>query len=74
MIDEYPILAVAATQAEGTTRMLGVAELRLKETDRIAVVAEGIIAAGGSVTYDEDSMSVTGSPRLVAALPMTRTA
>ena len=62
MIDEYPILAVAATQAEGTTRMLGVAELRVKETDRIAVVAEGIIAAGGNVTYDEDSMSVTGSP------------
>ena len=42
--------------------MLGVAELRVKETDRIAVVAEGIIAAGGNVTYDEDSMSVTGSP------------
>ena len=62
MIDEYPILAIAATQAEGTTRMLGVAELRVKETDRIAVVAEGIIAAGGSVTYDEDSLSVTGSP------------
>jgi 3-phosphoshikimate 1-carboxyvinyltransferase len=62
MIDEYPILAIAATQAEGTTRMLGVAELRVKETDRIAVVAEGIIAAGANVTYDEDSMSVTGSP------------
>ena len=62
MIDEYPILAVAATQAEGTTRMFGVAELRVKETDRIAVVAEGIIAAGGNVTYDVDSMSVTGSP------------
>ena len=42
--------------------MLGVAELRVKETDRIAVVAEGIIAAGGNVAYDEDSMSVTGSP------------
>ena len=62
MIDEYPILAVAATQAEGTTRMLGVAELRVKETDRIAVVAAGIIAAGGNVTYGEDSISVTSSP------------
>lgn len=60
MIDEYPILAVAATQAEGVTRMLGVAELRVKETDRIAVVAEGILAAGGTVSYDEDSMTVTG--------------
>ena len=60
MIDEYPILAVAATQAEGVTRMLGIAELRVKETDRIAVVAEGILAAGGTVSYDEDSMTVTG--------------
>jgi len=60
MIDEYPILAVAATQAEGKTRMLGVAELRVKETDRIGVVAEGILAAGGTVTYDDDSMTVTG--------------
>ena len=60
MIDEYPILAIAATQASGITRMLGVEELRVKETDRIAVVAEGIIAAGGNVSYDDDSMTVTG--------------
>ena len=60
MIDEYPILAVAATQATGQTRMRGVAELRVKETDRIGVVAEGILAAGGTVAYDEDSMTVTG--------------
>ena len=60
MIDEYPILAIAATQAKGVTRMLGVEELRVKETDRIAVVADGIAAAGGSVSYDEDSMTVTG--------------
>ena len=60
MIDEYPILAIAATRASGITRMLGVEELRVKETDRIAVVAEGIIAAGGTVSYDDDSMTVTG--------------
>ena len=60
MIDEYPILAVAATQAEGVTRMLGVEELRVKETDRIAVVADGIAAAGGDVAYDDHSMTVTG--------------
>ena len=60
MIDEYPILAIAATRASGITRMLGVEELRVKETDRIAVVAEGIIAAGGNVSYDDDSMTVTG--------------
>ena len=61
MIDEYPILAIAATKADGVTRMLGVEELRVKETDRIAVVAEGIAAAGGEVAYDEDSMTVNGS-------------
>jgi 3-phosphoshikimate 1-carboxyvinyltransferase len=60
MIDEYPVLAIAATQAEGITRMLGVEELRVKETDRIAVVADGIAAAGGHVAYDDDSMTVTG--------------
>ena len=60
MIDEYPILAIAATQADGVTRMLGVEELRVKETDRIGVVAEGLLAAGGTVSYDEDSMTVTG--------------
>ena len=62
MIDEYPILAIAATQAHGQTRMTGVAELRVKETDRIAVVADGIAACGGTVRYDEDSMTVTGAP------------
>ena len=41
MIDEYPILAVAAACAEGTTRMLGLAELRVKESDRLASVARG---------------------------------
>ncbi|MDA9930164.1 3-phosphoshikimate 1-carboxyvinyltransferase [Alphaproteobacteria bacterium] len=60
MIDEYPILAIAATVASGVTRMTGVAELRVKETDRIAVVADGITAAGGDVSYDEDSMTVRG--------------
>ena len=45
MIDEYPILAVAAAAARGTTRMRGLAELRVKESDRLAAVA----AAGDDV-------------------------
>jgi len=61
MIDEFPILSVAATMASGTTKMLGVAELRVKETDRIKVMADGLIAAGATVSYDDDTMSVTGS-------------
>lgn len=62
MIDEFPILSVAATTATGTTKMLGVAELRVKETDRIKVMADGLVEAGATVSYDDDSMSVTGSP------------
>lgn len=60
MIDEYPILSVAASMAEGTTMMTGVAELRVKETDRIAVMAAGLKACGVDVTEGEDFMSVTG--------------
>ena len=61
MIDEFPILSVAATQANGTTIMNGVAELRVKETDRIKVMADGLVSAGAIVSYDEDTMTVTGS-------------
>ena len=61
MIDEYPILSVAASMAKGTTMMSGVAELRVKETDRIAVMAQGLKACGVAVTEGADYMSVTGS-------------
>ena len=60
MIDEYPILSIAAAAATGTTFMEGVAELRVKETDRIALMAEGLIAAGVTVHETEDSMTVEG--------------
>ena len=46
MIDEYPILAVAAACASGTTRMLGLQELRVKESDRLAAMAIGLKACG----------------------------
>jgi 3-phosphoshikimate 1-carboxyvinyltransferase len=61
MIDEYPILAVAASCAEGVTRMNGVEELRVKETDRIAMMAEGLIANGATVAIGKDWMEVTGA-------------
>ena len=51
MIDEYPILAIVASFAEGVTRMHGVKELRVKESDRIEAMATGLRAAG--VTVDE---------------------
>jgi len=51
MIDEYPILSVVASFAQGVTRMHGVKELRVKESDRIEAMATGLRAAG--VTVDE---------------------
>jgi 3-phosphoshikimate 1-carboxyvinyltransferase len=63
MIDEYPILAVAAACAEGRTIMRGLAELRVKESDRLAVVAEGLASCGVDVTVDGDTLIVEGNGR-----------
>ena len=62
MIDEYPILAVAAASAEGTTRMEGLAELRIKECDRLAVMANGLAACGVEVEEGEESLTIHGRP------------
>jgi len=61
MIDEYPVLAVAAALATGTTRMNGLAELRVKESDRLAAMAKGLAAAGVSVEETEDTLIVHGT-------------
>ncbi|MEM7044796.1 MAG: 3-phosphoshikimate 1-carboxyvinyltransferase [Pseudomonadota bacterium] len=61
MIDEYPILAIAAACAKGRTRMTGLAELRVKESDRLLAVANGLEAAGVTVEMGEDSLIVEGS-------------
>ncbi len=61
MIDEYPILAVLAAFAEGTTRMEGLAELRVKECDRLQVTAEALAACGAEVKTGEDWMEITGT-------------
>ena len=60
MIDEYPILAVAAAFAEGETRMDGLAELRVKESDRLVVMADGLAACGVDARADGDSLIVRG--------------
>ncbi|EKF19187.1 3-phosphoshikimate 1-carboxyvinyltransferase [Nitratireductor pacificus] len=62
MIDEYPVLAVAASFAEGETRMPGLEELRVKESDRLSAVAEGLKANGVDCVEGEASLSVTGRP------------
>ena len=63
MIDEYPILAVAAAFAEGTTRMRGLKELRVKESDRLAATAEMLRANGVVVEIEGDDLIVQGRGR-----------
>ncbi|GHE65343.1 3-phosphoshikimate 1-carboxyvinyltransferase [Camelimonas fluminis] len=60
MIDEYPVLAVAAAFAEGETRMRGLSELRVKESDRLAAIADGLTAAGVANRIEGDDLIVTG--------------
>jgi 3-phosphoshikimate 1-carboxyvinyltransferase len=60
MIDEYPILSVAAAFAEGETVMNNLAELRVKESDRLAAIAAGLSANGVEARIDGDSLTVTG--------------
>jgi 3-phosphoshikimate 1-carboxyvinyltransferase len=60
MIDEYPILAVAAAFATGETRMNGLQELRVKESDRLAAVADGLAANGVSHEIVGDDLIVSG--------------
>jgi 3-phosphoshikimate 1-carboxyvinyltransferase len=61
MIDEYPVLAVAAAFAKGTTRMRGLHELRVKESDRLAAVAAGLAANGVTFEIEGDDLLVHGT-------------
>ncbi|MGA9456271.1 MAG: 3-phosphoshikimate 1-carboxyvinyltransferase [Pseudolabrys sp.] len=63
MIDEYPILAVAASFAEGVTRMRGVQELRVKESDRLAATVDMLRSNGVAVEIEGDDMIVQGKGR-----------
>ncbi len=64
MIDEYPVLAVAAAFADGQTVMEGIGEMRVKESDRIAAVVAGLRANGVTVEDTPDSMAVTGAAQV----------
>ena len=61
MIDEYPVLFVAAAFAQGRSTLRGLDELRVKESDRIAVMAAGLAACGVPCTELPDGISITGS-------------
>ncbi len=61
MIDEFPILAVAASCAEGTTRMFDLKELRVKESDRLTLMADGLKKCGVNVEVNGDDLIVHGN-------------
>jgi 3-phosphoshikimate 1-carboxyvinyltransferase len=73
MIDEYPILAVAASYASGETRMRGLAELRVKESDRLRAVADGLREAGATCQIIGDDLTVEGRAGDVAGGGMVAT-
>ncbi len=64
MIDEYPVLAAVASFATGETRMDGLAELKVKESDRLAATAAGLHANDVTARVEGDSLIVTGSPKV----------
>jgi len=61
MIDEFPVLAMAAACANGTTRMTGLEELRVKESDRLKMVADGLVACGVKLEMGEASLTIHGT-------------
>ena len=71
MIDEYPVLAVAAAFAEGDTFMPGLEELRVKESDRLAAVARGLEANGIPCVETEDTLTVTGGANAIGGGTVT---
>jgi 3-phosphoshikimate 1-carboxyvinyltransferase len=60
MIDEYPVLFVAAACAQGRSHFAGLEELRVKESDRLAVMAEGLAACGVALKAGKDDLTVEG--------------
>lgn len=65
MIDEYPILAVAAAAATGITRLQGLEELRVKESDRLSAIAAGLSRSGVQVEIEGDDLIIHGTDRTI---------
>ncbi len=61
MIDEFPVLAMAAACADGITRMTNLSELRVKESDRLKMIADGLIACGVKLEMGEDTLTIYGN-------------
>lgn len=60
MIDEYPVLAVAAAYAKGETHLQGLSELRVKESDRLSAISRGLALVGVEVLETDDSLTIRG--------------
>ena len=67
LIDELPIIALLATQAKGTTVIRDAEELKVKETDRIQVVADALNSMGATITPTDDGMIIVGKTQLHGA-------
>jgi 3-phosphoshikimate 1-carboxyvinyltransferase len=67
LVDEVPILALVASQAHGETRFEGVRELRVKESDRLAAIVDGLAALGATAEVDGDTLIVRGPAPLRGA-------
>ncbi len=67
LIDEIPILAVLATQAQGTTVIQDAAELRVKESDRLASLTEELTKLGAQITEYPEGLEITGPTKLMGA-------
>ncbi|MEK6580822.1 MAG: 3-phosphoshikimate 1-carboxyvinyltransferase, partial [Nitrospirota bacterium] len=68
LIDEFPILCIAAAQADGITTIRGAEELRVKESDRIKAMAAGLRKMGAEVEEFKDGLSIKGNSRLKGAV------
>jgi len=67
VIDELPVIMVAATQAEGTTQIKGASELRVKETDRISSMSAGLGKMGADIRFKADTIFIKGPTKLKGA-------
>ncbi len=72
MIDEFPVLCILASQAEGVTEIRGAEELRIKESDRISAMARGLTQMGAHVDEYDDGMAVKGPVKLTGAVTESR--
>ena len=73
MIDEYPVLACLAAFAEGETRMQGLAELKVKESDRLSATAAGLVACGVAARVEGDDLIVEGRGAVAGGGSMVET-